>query len=148
MYGYKDVYFNREHPGFRNSIWIELVGFDNTLPDYGVDDFLSKTGFRPHMVSFHLTSISFVMMHRGMREEYRLPAFACSYSGHDGNDDRHRQDWTNLQMAGLVKALHARGVEVYISMFDFDSETLVPGVERYTREHPELMVVTRRGEPT
>jgi len=145
MYGYHDVYFNRQHPGFRNSVWIELIGFDNTLPDYGVGDFLAKTGFVPDMVSFHLTSICFVLRHAGMASAYRLPAYACSYSGHAGNDDRHRQDWTNLQMAALIRELHRRGVQVYISMFDFDSAPGLPGVRQYLEEHPELGVVTCYG---
>ena len=142
MYGYHDIYFNRQHDGFRNSIWIELIGFDNTQADYGVGDFLAKTGFVPDMVSFHLTSICFVLRHNGMEEEYRLPAYACSYSGHEGNDDRHRQDWTNHQMAGLVKELQSRGIQVYISMFDFDSDPGLPDVKTYLEEHPELGVVT------
>lgn len=57
MYGYKDVYFNRNREGFRNSVWIELLGFDHTSPDFGVEKFLSATGFVPHMVSFLLTSV-------------------------------------------------------------------------------------------
>ena len=145
MYGYRDIYFNRPHEGFRNSIWIELIGFDNTLPDYGVGDFLAKTGFIPDMVSFHLTSICFVLRHKGMAEEYRLPAYACSYSGHTGNDDRHRQDWTNFQMAALIRELHRHGVQVYISMFDFDSNPELPGVKQYLEEYPELGVVTCYG---
>jgi len=145
MYGYRDIYFNRPHEGFRNSIWIELIGFDNTLPDYGVGDFLAKTGFIPDMVSFHLTSICFVLRHKGMAEEYRLPAYACSYSGHAGNDDRHRQDWTNFQMAALIRELHRHGVQVYISMFDFDSNPELPGVKQYLEEYPELGVVTCYG---
>ena len=145
MYGYHDIYFNRQHEGFRNSIWIELIGFDNTLPDYGVGDFLAKTGFVPDMVSFHLTSICFVLRHAGMSAEYPLPAYACSYSGHAGNDDRQRQDWTNRQMAALIRELHRRGVQVYISMFDFDSAPELPGVRQYLEEYPELGVVTCYG---
>ncbi|MBR4961075.1 MAG: hypothetical protein IKY52_09280 [Clostridia bacterium] len=145
MYGYHDIYFNRQHREFRNSIWIELIGFDNTSPDYGVGDFLKKTGFTPDMVSFHLTSICFVLRHAGMTEEYRLPAYACSYSGHAGNDDRHRQDWTNHQMAALIRELHRHGIQVYISMFDFDSVPELPGVRQYLEEYPELGVVTCYG---
>lgn len=146
MYGYHDVYFNQKHDGFRNSIWIELIGFDNTLPDYGVSDLLAKTGFVPDMVSFHLTSICFVMTHDGMEKEYFLPKYACSYAGHDGNDDRHRQNWTNWQMAGLVRELHRHGVQVYISMFDFESG--IKKEESYIEQHPELCVVTREGRKT
>ncbi|MBQ2707801.1 MAG: hypothetical protein IJF67_06005 [Clostridia bacterium] len=142
MYGYKDVYYNKKHEGFRNSVWIELVGFDNEAPDYGVGDFLSKTGFTPDMVSFHLTSICFVLTHKGMDAEHRLPRYACSYSGHDGNDDRHRQDWTNFQMKGLIDELHRNGVKVFISMFDFDSDPVLPGEKRFGEEHPEIGLVT------
>lgn len=142
MYGYRDVYYNQKHEGFRNSVWIELIGFDNTAPDYGVGDFLSKTGFVPDMVSFHLTSICFVLTHKGMEAELRLPAYACSYSGHAGNDDRHRQNWTNYQMKGLIDTLHAHGVQVYISMFDFDSDPELPGEPFFGDEHPELVLVT------
>ena len=147
MYGYHDVYYGKKHEGFRNSVWIELIGFDNTLPDYGVGDFLQKTGFTPDMVSFHLTSICFVLTHKGMDAEYNLPLYACSYSGHAGNDDRKRQAWTNLQMAGLVHELHRRGVQVYISMFDFEPE-LDEEPYRYLDEHPELRVVPRDGSHT
>lgn len=144
MYGYHDIYYGKKHDGFRNSIWIELIGFDNTAEDYGVADLLQKTGFVPDMVSFHLTSICFVLTHKGMDEEYRLPAYACSYSGHAGNDDRKRQNWTNHQMAGLIRVLHSHGIQVYISMFDFEPE-LDDEPYRYLDEHPELRVVPRDG---
>ena len=51
MYGYHDVYYGKKHEGFRNSIWIELIGFDNTLPDYGVGDFLEK------MIAFSMRKV-------------------------------------------------------------------------------------------
>jgi len=145
MYGYRDIYFNRKHKGFRNSVWIELIGFDNTEPDFAVGDFLDKTGFIPDMVSLHLTSASFVLTHKGMAEEYRLPKYACSYCGHDGNDDRKRQNWTNYQMRGLIDAFHERGVQVHFSMFDFDHDHGFDGVPKYIEEHPELAVITRNG---
>ena len=147
MYGYHDIYYGKKHEDFRNSIWIELIGFDNTAADYGVSDLLQKTGFIPDMVSFHLTSICFVLTHKGMEEEYRLPAYACSYSGHAGNDDRKRQNWTNHQMAGLIRELHNHGIKVYISMFDFEPE-LPDEPYRYLDEHPELRVIPRDGSHT
>lgn len=149
MYGYKsDIYFNRKHEGFRNSVWIELVGFDKDSPDYGVSDFLGKAGFVPDMVSFHLTSIAFVMTHKGMEQEHLLPAYACSYCGHAGNDDRERQRWTNYDMRGLVKSLHEHGVQVYISMFDFDSDPELEGEISYPASHPELRVIDSNGNAT
>lgn len=148
MYGYKNIYFNKNREDFRNSVWIELIGFDNTASDYGVGDLLSKMGFIPNMVSFHLTSICFVLTHGGMECERRLPAYACSYSGHAGNDDRKRQDWTNFQLKGLINELHSHGIEVYISIFDIDAEPELEGEERYTKTHPELALFTREGERT
>lgn len=141
MYGYRDTYFNQHHCGFRNSIWIELIGFDHTQKDFGVQDFLSKTGFLPDMVSLHLTSICFVLQHRGMEQETLLPKYACSYNGHAGNDDRRRQPWTNYQMAGLIAELHRRGIQVYISLFDFEPDADQP--QSYLSQHPELKVVSR-----
>lgn len=32
-----------------------------------------------------------------------MPRFACSYGGHEGNDERTLQPWTNFQFAGLVE---------------------------------------------
>lgn len=143
MYGYKDVYFNRNREGFRNSVWIELLGFDNTSPDFGVEKFLSATGFVPHMVSFLLTSVNFVLSHKGMEEEVLLPRFACSYGGHEGNDERTLQPWTNRQFAGLVEELHRREIQVYIAFLDVDAgdEHTPPHGET----HPEVLVVDRKG---
>lgn len=141
MYGCHDTYFNQRHPAFQNSVWIELIGFDHTLPDYGVADFLSKTGFVPDTVSMLLTSICFVLTHRTAEETYLLPKYACSYNGHDSNDDRKRQAWTNRQLQGLVQELHRHGIQVYVSFFDFEPDADAP--ESYLSRHPELRVVCR-----
>jgi len=146
MYGYKDVYFNKNHDGFRNAVWIELIGFDNEAADYGVADYLSKTGFVPDVISFHLTSISFMLTHKGMEKEHRLPTYACSYVGHAGNDDRHRQEWTNYQLRGLIDELHSSGIKVYVSMFDFDYDPKLPEYSIFGEEHPELRTVTNKNE--
>ncbi len=147
MYGYKDVYFNQKHENFRNSIWIELIGFDNTLPDYGVGDFLYKTGFVPDMVSFHLTAVLFAILHKGMEKEYVLPRYVCSYGGHDENDDRFRQQWTNYQLLGVIKEFHKHNVKIFVSMFDFLSpdEEVLDGVTPYADLHPEILVTEKDG---
>ena len=148
MYGYKDVYFNKKHDNFRNSVWIELIGFDNTSPDYGVDDLLTKMGFVPDMISLHVTSIAFALKHEGMDHEYYLPKYACSYYGHDGNDDRKRQNWTNYEMKALVNTLQSRGIKVFASLFDFDPIEKDPNVKHFVHAHPELCACIDDGART
>lgn len=146
IYGRPNHYFGKKRPGFSNTCWIELIGFDNESPDYGVADFLDKCGFAVDRVSFHLTSLDFVNTHRGMDRSYVLPAYACSYSGHQANDDRRRQNWTNFQMKGLVDALHAHGIEVFASFFDLESPSLQDDLPEYFSDlHPELRFVDRKG---
>jgi hypothetical protein len=145
MYGRENNYFNRKIPGFQNSVWIELIGFDNEASDFGVQSLIDTMGFVPDMVSFHLTSISFVNTHPGMREEFVLPIYACAYSGHEYNDDRRRQDWTNWQMRELVKSLHRHGIKAYASFFDMDEDPGRGGMERFTDTHPELAVTAADG---
>ncbi len=135
MYGKPGNYFNKENTSFHNSIWIELIGFDREAQDFGVDEYFKTTGFIPDSVSLHLTSINFVNTHKGMDSEYILPPYACSYSGHPQNDLRWRQDWTNYDLRSLIEVLKSRGVKVFASFFDLDSE----GGEPFCDEHPELV---------
>jgi hypothetical protein len=146
IYGTKGAYFNTRPQGFINSIWIELIGFDNTEKDFGAGRFLDGLGFTPDIVSFHLTSLDGVNTHSGMEKEYLLPVYMCSYGGHGQNDDRERQDWTNYQMRGLVDALHRRGVRIYSSFFDLESPSgrdFLPRI--FSDDHPELRCVSRDG---
>lgn len=146
VYSRKGQYFGAKQPGFTNTCWIELIGFDNTSPDYGVQDFIDKCGFAVDRVSFHLTSLDFVNTHRGMDREYKIPKYACSYSGHEANDDRRRQNWTNYQMRGLVDSLHAHGVEVFASFFDLENSAGCEDLpDIFSDEHPELKFVDRDG---
>ena len=85
MYGLKNNYFNSENTNFHNSIWIELIGFDKNDIKGSVSEYFKTTGFIPHSISFHLTSINFVNTHKGMQSEYILPDYACSYAGHLDN---------------------------------------------------------------
>lgn len=147
-YGRHGHYFGSKKPGFENTCWIELIGFDNTAEDYGVQDFLDKCGFVPDRISFHLTSIDLVNTHRGMDKEYLLPTYACSYSSHAANDDRMRQDWTNYQLKGLVDVLHRHGIEAFASMFDLENPSNREDLPRlFTDLHPELKHVGKNGSP-
>ena len=44
-------------------LWLELIGFDNRLPDFGVSGFLERCQFQPDGVSLLLYSAGFVMRH-------------------------------------------------------------------------------------
>lgn len=100
--------------------WIELIGFDNELPDFGVESFLSRnvttTG-----VSLLFSHIDFLFA----KGEF-LPKTACSYGGHEYNRERRRQNWTVTQLQGLVGELKKRGVKVFISSFDMTNEITDP----------------------
>ena len=145
IYGKKDAYFGSAKEGFQNSVWVELIGFDRELPDYGVEGYLADLGFRPQVISLHMTSIDFVNTYRGMEEEYPLPRYACSYGGHARNDVRERQAWTNRELRGLVQALQERGIKVLGSFFDMDSENGLENVPLFTKLHPELLPVRGKG---
>ena len=138
MYGAKGRYFDIKTGGLQNSIWIELIGFDNALPDFGVQKYLDTIGFMPDMISLLLTSVDFVNNHCGMETEYRLPAYACSYSGHMNNDERNRQNWTNYQLRKLVLEFKSRGIKVFGSFFDLDSSSGLPNLPMFSEVHPEL----------
>ncbi len=139
IYGKKNAYFGSAKQGFQNSVWVELIGFDCELPDYGVGQYLEELGFRPQVISLHMTSIDFVNTYRGMEAEYTLPRYACSYGGHERNDLRQRQAWTNTGLRGLTRALKDQGIKVLGSFFDMDSENGQDGVPLFTELHPELL---------
>ncbi|MBQ4050036.1 MAG: hypothetical protein IJD13_00260 [Oscillospiraceae bacterium] len=139
MYGKRNAYFGSAKAGFQNSVWVELIGFDCTLPDMGVSDYVENLGFLPDKISLHLTSIDFVNSHRGMEKEALLPVYACSYGGHPRNDDRERQNWTNFGLKKLVEELHRKNIKVYGSFFDMDSDNGLEGVPLFSELHPELM---------
>ena len=92
--------------------WIELIGFDNELPDFGVDSFLSR--------NVTTTGVSLLFSHIDFLFEDGefLPITACSYGGHEYNSERRRQAWTVTQLRGLVATLKERGVRVFFSIFD------------------------------
>lgn len=101
--------------------WIELIGFDNTLPDFGVERFLSR--------NVTTTGVSLLFSHIDFlfdRDSELLPPTACSYGGHEYNRERRRQDWTRAQLRDLVSALQSRGVKVFFSSFDMTKSITDP----------------------
>ncbi|MBQ4110209.1 MAG: hypothetical protein IJC74_04930 [Clostridia bacterium] len=134
MYGKFGNYFGKKQKEFRNSIWIELIGFEKNSPDYGVKEYIDTIGFVPDSISFHLTCVDYVNRHEGMEEEYFLPEYVCSYCGHEANDQRKRQNWTNYDMRSLVRILHGYGIKVFASFFDGGYGDESPFLEK----HPEI----------
>ncbi len=104
---------------YQKWIWIELIGFDNTLPDYGVQNYLDRCKFVPDGASLLLTWTEFVLGYKGMDHEYELNPQEQSYGGHPYSPERKRQNWTNYQLKGLIEMLHQHHVKVYLSYFNF-----------------------------
>lgn len=98
-------------------IWTELIAFDNKRPDLGVGDYIGKAGFLPTAVCLLIGSPDFVLSHQGIKDEYDLPTEYCSRDGHEFNQERKRQVWTNHQLRALINGLRERGVQVYLSTF-------------------------------
>ena len=136
MYGREGNYFNNLPQDHENYVWMELIGFDNEMDDFGVENLLKNMGFKPAAFLLLVSSIDFVNLHRGMAEEFALDPYFCSYGGHPYNDERPRQQWTNVQLKRLIETLHTHGIQAYVSMFDFISPN-----GSLTDEHPELKTV-------
>lgn len=136
LYGAEGRYHSNLPEGFQEYVWIELIGFDNEAEDHGVPQLLETMGFKPKAFLFLVTSIDFLHEHKGMDEEYVLNPYFCSYAGHEYNDERPRQKWTNYQLKGLVETLRTYGIQSCISMFDM----LAPG-SQFAKAHPEVLRV-------
>ena len=131
MYGKKGAYWDNIPDGFGNYVWVELIGLDNEQEDCGVGEYVDCLGFTPSGIFFLVSSVDIINTHRGMETEYELDEYFCSYVGHLYNDERSRQRWTNFQLKKLVDSLNARGIESYVSMFDYVSP-------KGEFNHPEL----------
>ena len=131
----------------KNWHWIELIGFDNTSPDYGVDAFLSRLAKAPEGVSLLFSHIDFLNTFTP-EGEYPLLPCDCSYSGHEFSVERRRQLWTNLQLKGLIRTLQAAGVKVIFAFFNFSTYTDDQGQKVTTpfcAAHTELWGLNRKG---
>ena len=109
--------------------WVELIGFDNTSPDYGVSAYLSRNQSTTG-VSLLFAHIDFLFA----QENEALAPTACSYGGHEYNRERRRQDWTKTQLKGLIKELQAHGVKVFFSCFDMTDTITDPAWLCYGRK--------------
>ena len=126
-------------------IWTELLAFDITQDDYGVSAYLERTGFAPDGISFLLSAVDFILLHRGMEEEYTLFQDVCSRVAHERNEERHRQEWTNWKLKGLVDELHKHNVKVFFSIFIYHLEDRFH--HEFATDHPEILVASKYNKP-
>ncbi len=118
-------------------IWTELLAFDNTQPDHGVQEFLDKTGFTPEVICLMSSTPDIVLQHQSLDNELTLPPEVCSRDGHGGNEERRRQEWTNFELKSLIGNLHKAGIEVYLSLFTVFYEN--KHHQEWMSEHPESL---------
>ncbi|MHB1357554.1 MAG: hypothetical protein ACYCZF_16415 [Anaerolineae bacterium] len=112
-----DLFFGKDAP-FQKWVWIELIGLNNELADFGVSDYIRRAGFVPHGVSLLLFSLGFVFRHDGLDHERPLSPCEQSYAGHEYSSERRRQNWTNYQLKSLIKVLQSHGCKVYLSFLN------------------------------
>ena len=112
-----------------NWCWIELIGFDKDRQDYAVGEFLQRFGRPLEGVVLLFADIGFVFAHRGMEREYAFRPCDCAYGDKDRNEERMRQEWTNFDLRGLIRALQKNGVKVYLSFFNFCCAREIGGVD-------------------
>ena len=138
---------------FRKGVWIELIGFDNEQPDYGVQSWLERMDTLPDLVSILLFSTELLHSHNGLEHDFLLGDLQCSYFGRPFNEERRRQNWTAFQLRGLVAELKKHGIRVMPSFFDMrvsaESAKML-SVQRKEQEwldlHPEVCYVNHLGK--
>ncbi len=142
-----DLFFSKDN-SYQKWVWIELIGFDNELFDFGVSDYMKRCKFIPDGVSLLLFSIGFVLRHEGLDHECELSPCEQSYAGHPFSTERARQNWTNHQLKNLIKELQGYGCKVYLSFFNTYTYTSDSGEtvsEEYFKDKPFLNETHRNG---
>ena len=104
---------------FDRFLWVELIGFDNTSRDYGVEAFLSRMPDKPQAVSLLLVESELFEGYKGLSRDYPLPPKACAYGARPFNEERRRQEWSAYQLRDLVAELKRKGIRVYASFFEW-----------------------------
>ncbi|MGI6743667.1 MAG: hypothetical protein ACOX4O_08420 [Eubacteriales bacterium] len=97
-------------------LWMQLLGFDVTQPDYGVGELLSRMKMQPHAVMLFVFHPDIIHLHNGMDEEVVFPPDFCASYGCARNHIRYRQTWTNYHLRGLVKVLRGHNIAAYLSV--------------------------------
>ena len=138
-------------------LWTELICFDNTLPDYGVGEYLSRMDVKPKGVSFLFVEPEIVHGYRNLDVDYPIGDAHCSYCARPFNEERKRQSWTAWQLRGLVAKLKEHGVESYPSFFEVTASPTSGYFKRFGAKrlasvwvdsHREVCYVLRDGRRT
>ncbi|MBR3923975.1 MAG: hypothetical protein IKJ45_12730, partial [Kiritimatiellae bacterium] len=99
-------------------VWVELIGFDNSKADFGVEEYLERMEVKPQTVSLLLNSDRLFLSHmKGLPKDFAFLPESWSYRGRPFNMERKRQNWTAFQLKGLVAELQRNGVQVFASFF-------------------------------
>lgn len=129
----------------KNWHWIELIGFDNESVDYGVSDFLSRLKEPPEGVSLLFSHIDFLNTFTCPEDDYPLRPCECSYAGHLYSPERKRQQWTSMQLKGLVQMLQRSGVKVIFGFFNlsrYTSDERKSVTTEFVAAHPEICTMS------
>ena len=98
--------------------WVELIGFDNAVADFGVAAYLGRMDRKPDVVSLLLDDDQLMLTHKpGNSADFVFSPQNCSYGARPFNPERRRQNWTSHQLKGLVAELKRQGVTVFASFF-------------------------------
>lgn len=129
-------------------VWIELIAFDVTRDDLGVEQVLADMGDRPTILSLLLFSAELVHAH-GTDDDGLIPTECTSYAARPDSVRGPRQDWTRARLRQLVTALQASGIAVYFAVFDLHQYPLDGEVRHsaWNLAHPEMTVTDSSGEP-
>lgn len=127
----------------KHYIWMNLLGFEMTDPDAGASRYLDTVGFTPDGICVLFSHPDFFHLHGGMEKEITLPPDNCSYWGVPRNRERERQPWTNYKILALSRALKARGVGLYASVFGMANGDKYH--REWRRDHPEVQRHGRDG---
>ena len=118
-------------------LWTELIAFDNTLPDFGVGEYLSRMEVKPKGVSFLFVEPEIVHGYKNLDSDYPIEDGWCSYCARPFNEERRRQRWTAYQLRDLVATLSRRGVESYASFFEVTAKPNSGYFKRFGAKRPE-----------
>ena len=137
---------------FDKLIWIELIGFDNRKPDFGVSALLSKMKVRPSKIALLLCDTELIHAHENLDSDFRIGAQHCSYVARPYNSERKRQDdWTAFQLRGLNRVLKQHGIESYAAFFDYvmfeerAKRLGIPDYDAWNSQHKELLFTLANG---
>jgi len=130
------------HPrqDYRKMIWVELLAFNPSEPDFGAGPYLEAVGFQPDAIFLDLRYIDFVNLHeRGIDDSPLDYKYCANYERPGGHI------WTPRQLRGLVDELQNRGVTVYFSQMSTLCTDLLPDSKpldtklSFILNHPELV---------